>query len=107
MNIKEKWQAKIKEFRYLNALREKGKVYMKYLEAVNEIQSFNENACFEGYPEISPLCSHFKEGCSCERKTCPLYQLNGMYITARKEFEEARQKVYQAETAMICGKVKE
>ena len=108
MSLKEKWKEKKAEWRYLFALRMEGKAHMKYLESVNEIQSFGRvDACFDGYPEIVPTCNDCKLDCKCVRKTCPLYPLNHAYVDAKKEYEESRTNRYQAETAMIAAKVRE
>ena len=110
MSIKQNVQEKLKEFKYLYALHDKGKAYIKLLEAVNELQSFSSICgpwCFKGYPDMTPLCRHFQQDYKCEHRTCPLYNQNNRYIDAVKELELARLRLTEAETAMFCEKVKD
>lgn len=108
MSIKQILQDKQKEFRYLMALRANGKAYMKYLEAVNEIQSFGDNACFGEFPNIATKCDFFTENAdTCNQKTCPLYGLYKLYIKAFEQYEDSRRALQHAQTAMLCAKTKE
>jgi len=109
MNIKEKWQERKAERRYLSALRAEGKARVKFLESVNDLQKFNgfDPWCIDGYPDMIPMCNYFQEGIKCEHKTCPMCSLNHDYVDAAKVLEEARLARYQAQTALIAAKVKE
>jgi len=100
-------QEKKKERQYLDALKQYGKARIEFLESVNEILKFKEMACFKGFPDIVPVCSHFEQDCRCLRTTCPLYPLNNRCIKAFEDFTKLRRDLYKAETAMVAAKVKE
>jgi len=98
---------KKKERQYLNALNNYGKARIEFLESVNEILKFKEMACFKGFPDIIPHCSHFEQDSKCIRTTCPLHQLNNICVSAFENFNKLRRDLYKAETAMVAAKVKE
>lgn len=100
-------QEKRKERQYLDALKQYGKARIEFLESVNEILKFKEMACFKGFPDIVPVCSHFKQDSKCIRITCPLHPLNNICVNAFDNFNKLRRDLYRAETAMVAAKVKE
>ncbi len=103
MDIKQK----LKEFKYLYALRAKGRAYINFLDSVNEVQKFGKNSCFSGYPNIVPECVLFKQGCRCEHENCPMIHINNRCADSYSILEKTRRNLYQAETAMVSEKVKE
>lgn len=104
--IKYKLQIKIKEIRYLWAVRARAKAYIKFLESVNEVQSFGKMACFEGWPEIKPNCQHFNSDSKCKHTTCPMCPLNNIYVDAKKDLDSWQHEVYLAQTDLCSAKVK-
>lgn len=102
-------QEKQKEWNYLNALRAKGKTYIELLEAVKEMQSLGEFACFHGYPTIEPNCNNFKVegGARCNHTQCLSLWHNHRYYDKKEAYEESNIPVYKAQTALLCEKIKE
>jgi len=104
--IKQKWNIKIKEMHYLSAIRAYGKAYIKFLESVNEIQSFGEMSCFDGWPEIKPNCQHFNSDSKCKHTTCLMCPLNNVYVDANKDTQSTRHAMFLAQTDLCNAKVK-
>ena len=107
MNFEQKIEKKRKEWKYLIAGLRKDRANMKLLESVDEIQKFSDPVCFRGYPKKENVCSRFNDETCCGAETCPLFGLNKQYIKAKKKFDEATISRYQAQTLMLCAKVKE
>ncbi len=100
---------KRKQFLYLLALLNHGYRHIKLLAAVNEVQKFSSDGCFQGYPHMTSNCNRFNTDnpVACTSKTCPLHPFNAAYFRAEKAHKEAVEAKCRAETAMVASTVKE
>lgn len=108
--IKQYLNMKVKEHKYLHAVRAEAKAYLNVLEAADNILEFS-HSCFESYPIVTePVetkkCMRFKEDVECDSPICPLKIFNKFYIDARSAREDARIQKYKAQTAVLSAKVR-